>query len=428
MIIRHRATTGTRTLLLFAIGILLITARVEAGSGGSVYSRFGIGDLSRTTSPELYGLGGTGLAVSPIGSVNDMNPAAWAGIGKVRFSAGAVYEGFSTTDGSSSVYLAATRFDGLTFAIPISPDNGITFASGLIPYSRVNYNIVVPETQSGLDYTMTYRGNGGISRAFAGFSATITTGFHAAARFEYLFGTLSYSMTQAFGTSSYSGASLVRSENVSGFGSTVGVLLDGLGAVLGMAEDRSLALGLTFSPATYPTSETERVYRYGATPSPSPPDSISEGERSFRLPFSFGSGLSYNSPNLLLALDARYQEWGRTGFETPAGVRLRNSVRLSAGARISRSADPNLSSSRRVTYAFGLFHESGCLEVNNTPIRENGITAGISFPILNETRLSFAASFSLRGSTDNLLQEDKIFRISASMDIAELWFQRPVEE
>jgi len=131
---------------------------------------------------------------------------------------------------------------------------------------------------------------------------------------------------------------------------------------------------------------------------------------------------------MLIAMDARYQEWTGTTFGTSQDVRLRNSVRVSAGVEFSRDIDPNPATSRKVTYAFGIFHEGGYLEVRNTAIHENGVSAGISFPILDDTRLSFAASFSMRGSNDNMLQKDKIIRVSASMNISDIWFQRPVEE
>jgi len=270
--------------VLLALGLLLGTSGAGAGSGGSVYSRFGIGDLRQTTSTGLFGLGGTGLAVMPVGSVNDLNPATWVGIRKIRFTAGALYEGYSTSDGTSSLYLAGTQFDGLSLAVPLSPSNGITFAEGITPYSRINYHIINPETRAGLDYTMTYKGEGGISRAFAGASITLAPGLHAGARLEYIFGTLRYTMTQVFGTSTYAGSGLVKSDHIRGFGSTVGVLFEGLGALFQIPEDRTLTIGLTFSPTTYPTSETERVYTYDADPSTTPPDSSIEGEHTFRLP------------------------------------------------------------------------------------------------------------------------------------------------
>jgi len=407
---------------------LLISIPAAAGNGGSVYSRFGIGDRGWTTSPELFGMGGTGLAVTPLGSVNDLNPATWAGLGKIRFSAGSLYQGYSTSDGTSSEYLAGMQFSGAAFAIPISPPNGVTFAAGVLPYSRVNYEIVSPESRAGLDYVMTYTGEGGISTAYAGVSVTPAAGLHLGARLEYLFGSLRYSMHQEFPTSAYAGTKLVRAEHVRGFGSTMGAVFENLGPLFGLPEDRSLAVGVTFSPTTYPTAETERIYTYNASPSNAPPDSSIEGEADFRLPFVLAGGISYRSAGMLIAMDVRYQEWARGTFGTGDEVGLRNSTRISAGVEFFRNIDPNPASSRKTSYTFGVFHDGGYLEARNTAISENGLTAGISFPILGETRLSLAAGFSIRGTNDNLLQQDKIIRFSASLDISELWFQRPVEE
>ena len=138
--------------------------------------------------------------------------------------------------------------------------------------------------------------------------------------------------------------------------------------------------------------------------------------------------MTYRSGNLLAAADVRFQEWSGNTYETYPSVRLKNTVRISAGAELTRADAANESPGRRVTYSFGIYHDAGYLEIGGEAISENGVTAGISFPILNETRFSLAAGFAMRGSTDDLLQEDKIFRISASMDISEFWFQRPVEE
>ena len=138
--------------------------------------------------------------------------------------------------------------------------------------------------------------------------------------------------------------------------------------------------------------------------------------------------MSYKSGTLLAAADVRFQEWAGNTYETYPTVRLRNSLRISAGAELTRADALNVSPGRKVTYSFGVYHDGGYLEVGAVPITENGVTAGFAFPILNETRLSLAAGFAMRGSTDGLLQEDKIFRISASLDITEFWFQRPVEE
>ena len=81
-------------IIALAIAVIVSTLPLAAGSGGSVYSRFGIGDLRFASSTRLFGMGGTGAAYRPAGSINDVNPASWSDISTVRFSATALYEGF----------------------------------------------------------------------------------------------------------------------------------------------------------------------------------------------------------------------------------------------------------------------------------------------------------------------------------------------
>jgi hypothetical protein len=414
--------------ITIAIAVILSASPLAAGSGGSVYSRFGVGDLRTTFSTGIFALGGTAAAWQPAGSINDVNPATWSGISRVRFSAAALYEGFLTSDGSASAYMAGTAIDGLSLLIPIDSGRGLTFGGGIVPYSRVNYNIVEPVDQAGLSYTLTRIGEGGISRAFAGLSVSVVPGLNAAARFDFFFGSNSYTMTQTFDGTTYAGADLTRTESVRGGGGTFGVLYESLGRVFGLAEGQTLALGLSMTTASWPTVTEERIYNYHSAASSNPLDTLNGDTQALRLPFSLTGGLSFSAGKVLAAADIRYQDWEGTTFETTPSVRLRKSVRVSAGAEIARDAGPGVSRARSVTYMFGAYHDAGYLEIGGERISENGITAGIAFPILAETRLSLAAGFSMRGTTDNLLQEDKIFRISASMDIAEFWFQRPTEE
>ncbi len=67
-------------VLVLAIVCLLAVVPLPAGGGGSVYSRYGVGDLRITASTPIWGLGATGAAYQPSGSINDVNPAAWSSI------------------------------------------------------------------------------------------------------------------------------------------------------------------------------------------------------------------------------------------------------------------------------------------------------------------------------------------------------------
>src|SRR5271169_3974482 len=103
-------------------------------SGGSGYSRYGIGDLSYFLTNRAIGMGGAGLAVLTNNEIDQMNPAAWARITRTRFSVSTLYEGFSTSDNSHSSYLSQMDFNGLSIAIPVATGSGAVISAGFTPY------------------------------------------------------------------------------------------------------------------------------------------------------------------------------------------------------------------------------------------------------------------------------------------------------
>ena len=420
--------TRRPALLFLAALALAAPALLPAGqNGGSVYSRYGIGDLRYTLSTRLLGMGGTGAALRPSGTINDLNPASWSEIPRVRFTAAALYEGFLVDDGTNSAYLAGVTLNGLAIAIPIDSGMGIAFAAGLVPYSRVNYKVTGPAEVDGFSFTLTQTGEGGVSKAFLGGTIRPVPGLSFGAQFDYYFGSTRYILDQEF-AATYTGAEQTRIDHFRGPGGTFGILYDGLGRLLGLPEGKGLSAGVSVAAAATPTVQTERVINYDADPSNTPNDTLDGGEAELAIPVSVTAGVGYTAGNFVAAADVRLQDWTATTFETTPSASLTRSFRVSAGGDFPTDAPPGTPSAHRLTYSFGAYHDAGYLELAGEKISESGLTAGFSFPIFNETRLALAGSFAMRGSAEGALQEDKIFRISASMDITEFWFQRPGEE
>ena len=94
-------------------------------------------------------MGGSGLSLAGAGDIDVTNPAGLSHITRAMLAIDGTYEGFSATDDRTSAYLSRTSFGGASLALPIAPSRGVTFAMGLVPVSRVNYNIVSPDTLGG---------------------------------------------------------------------------------------------------------------------------------------------------------------------------------------------------------------------------------------------------------------------------------------
>lgn len=415
-----------RTIFFLLLCSVVTVSR--AGNGGSGYSRYGIGDLQYFVSDRAYGMGGAGIAVLSTTSIDRFNPADWVNISRTSFSVGALYEGYSTTDGVNSGYFSGANFNGIMVAVPLLPSHGIVFGAGLMPYSTVNYSTAFDTSQAGLGYRLGYHGEGGTSQAQVGISANASADLHLGAKFNYYFGTLRHTITQAFTDNSmYTNAEDVRSVELKGIGFSLGAVYSGLGSLLKIDSTKSITLGVVASTASTVSSAEEHDFTYTSALLTSY-DTVTINEGNLRIPYSITGGISYMTNRLLLASDLSFQQWSR--FEATGLIAMtnRNSYRFSIGGELRPPAEaPGMSTSRNI-YRLGFFYNSTYYLIANEPINETGVTGGLGFPIFFSTRLEIGVQYSFRGTTDQQLQKDKIVRISFTLSGDELWFARPPEE
>jgi hypothetical protein len=400
----------------------------RAGNGGSGYSRYGIGDLQYFVSDRAYSMGGAGVAVLSTSSIDRFNPADWVNITRTSFSVGALYEGYSTTDGVNSGYFSSANFNGIMIAFPLLPSHGVVLGAGLMPYSTVNYSTAFDTSQAGLAYRLGYHGEGGTSEAQVGISANASADLHLGAKFNYYFGTLRHTITQDFtDNSTYTNAEDLRSVELKGIGFSLGAVYSGLGSLLKIDSTKSLTLGIVASTASSLSSTEEHDFTYTTTALTSY-DTATINVGNLRIPFSITGGISYMTNRFLLASDLSFQQWSR--FEATGLIAMtnRNSYRFSIGGELHPPSDASGMPTGRTVYRLGFFYNSTYYLIANEPINETGVTGGMGIPIFFGTRLEIGVQYSFRGTTAQQLQKDKILRISFTLSGDELWFVQPPEE
>ncbi len=417
-----------RTIMrVISMLLLLPVGALAAGNGGSIYSRFGIGDLRYGYSAQSLGMAETGLSIRSMSNIDQTNPASWSSINRTRWTIGALYEGYSSTDGISSTRLGSAEFNGAMIAFPIAPKSGVVFAGGITPYSRVNYNTVTPSSQGGLDYTLHFIGTGGLSAAHAGFSASLTDELHAGIQLQYYFGSLKHTVQQSFSGSDYTSAEVIRSTQLRGTGLTLGLIYTGLSGVLRLPETDHFSVGGFFSTAAHLSSDQDDFLKYvagGLTTY----DTSTVASGSNHLPLSAGAGISYATERVTVGADMQYQNWNAYTDRGIHPTELRDSYRYSGGMELAARRDPTAPFTQRMAFRAGLFYNQTYYILKNQPVNEYGVSAGTGIPIFGETRLHIGAEYSLRGTTDLQLQKDKILRFSFTVTGGELWFVRPAEE
>ena len=395
------------------------------GNGGSGYSRYGIGDLTYFLSSRSEGMGGAGIGMLSANSINCLNPATWTSISRTRFSIGGIYEGYSSTDGKKSSYLSGTSFNGFMISLPLATRSGFVLGAGIIPYSRINYNIVTSESFDTFTYKIHYIGEGGLSRGYLGLSGMIGADVHLGLQVNYYTGTLNYTTKQLFGNSESMDAEALRVAELSGLGINAGAVYSGLKKFL--PENQLLNVGLVISAGSKIKSKEQLFYTYQSAVITSRDTGVSI-ERNMHIPFAIGSGLSYTVDRYLFASDVYYQQWNSFNIDGATSTGLRNSYRISAGGEYQPKREGSMTYFQRVAYRLGFFYNSSYYKIKNEPLNEIGFTGGLGAPIFGDTRLDINAGFSLRGTTNLGLQKDKIFRLSFTLSGGEVWFERPEQE
>jgi hypothetical protein len=410
--------------LIFSYSSLLIS-----GNGGSGYSRYGIGDLRYFYSDRASGMANAGIAAFSSNSIERLNPASWSTISRTRFSIGAMYEGYNTSDGTNSAFLSGTSFGGFMVAFPVYTPSGIVLGAGITPFSTINYNIASSSSFGSLLYNINYKGEGGISEGHLGLSFAAHPDFTFGAKYTYYFGTMRHIVSQKFSVSDYSNAEEIRSMQLHGMGASFGLIYSGLNNILHLDSSRSLTLGLLAATGSTVSGTEEHFLKYEATnQSVTTRDTISLPESQFTIPFRFGLGVAFRTPEFLVASDLHVQQWSDFAGNGVVTGNFRDSYRFSVGGELFPRREGTATFFQRIAYRAGFFYDASYYKINGEAIDELGFTGGFGVPIFSDTRLNIAAEYSFRGTTNNGLQKDKILRLTFMLSGSERWFVPSEEE
>ena len=415
-------------IMMFAIG----TSAIAAG-GGSMYSSLGIGDLSGGLSVRNFGMGYTGVALSSNVALNLNSPASWAGIARTQLEAGATYQGFSSTDGNASRYIANITLLDAKVGFPISPAHGITLVGGFARYSNVDFDTYENGTgYPGADtiaYSVHHQGDGGLGVGKLGLSYTPLPWLAVGASFDYYFGTIHYTRTFAPASTSYNGARFTETTMYHGPGGTFGLLVTGFDWIAPSLN--TLAVGASISARSDVKSSSQTVLGFGADPTnyPSEEDTSASVEGTVVIPVTYTVGLAYTAGSrYVFTTDFSAQLWKHSTFNGVAPSNLGNSSRFGIGFERTSSRETNASWGDRVALRLGATFGTLYYRPKNTAIDQWLITGGATVPLSRTSRLALGLEYGARGTTSNGLVRDRIFRITASVSLGELWFVQLPDE
>ncbi len=436
MAVMHRRFL-TRSLCLPALVLLVAcyapTAAAQSNDDGSIYSRFGLGELRAFSSSQIQALGGGGTALWSYNYVNFGNPATWSHQAATRAALGARLDNLRATDAQdNSKRLTAGSLNAVQFSFPLLTDRlGTAFA--FEPYSRVNYRVQTagqlvtdPTAQDTSQYQINYEGTGGLQQIRAGAGYRLNDALSLGASVDVIFGIIEESRRTSFDRADFVQTNLATSTRLVGVTGTFGALLSRK-ELLGQDDELAVAASLTLPVGL----ESKRTLTLGQSLNRDTLGTQLEG--TMDLPLSLRFGLAYATDNRwAFVADARYEPWSSfssdlalPGYSPGAGSRFQDRLRLSAGVEVLPAGadllDPYF---RRVAYRLGFYFDQAYVTpVEGVDLNTLALTGGFSLPsVFAGTRLDINLEAGTRGTTDHNLVRDVFFGLTATLNVGERWF------
>lgn len=409
-------------------------ARAQSSPDGSLYSRFGIGELQSYSSSQIEAMGGTAPSMHSLNYLNFSNPGTWSDQVLTRAAAGFTYQTVSITDaGANESRLASGYLNAVQFSFPIL-ERRLGIAVGFLPFSRVSYRVQQPGTlypsspePDTIDYNVSFEGSGGLQQIVGGFGYRINRHLSVGAGIQGYFGIIENGRHTSILEAGFQETTVTNETRLTGISGSLGGLFT---ARRLLGEEDFITVGAAFTLPTSLSGERVRTLGEGLDR-----DTLSAvGEGSVHLPMRIEGGLTYHpDARWIVTAGGKYEPWTDfdSDFSFPAVEGderfLSDRMRVGGGVEFlpagSDQLAPYLS---RVAYRLGFYYDRSYISPRpDEDIRTMAVTGGFSFPTqMSGTRLDINMEVGTRGNTDFGLVQDVFYRLSANVNIGERWFQQ----
>ena len=415
------------SLLLILLTSLIPGSTIAFGQGlddGSLYSRYGVGELVSFSSSQAQALGGASTALISPDYINFGNPATWSRQQLVRLAVGAQFDQLYSQDaaGRSEQFLRG-NFNALQIGIPLWSQR-VGLGLSYEPYSRIHFQVSSPGTLTAegqdLAYQINYEGSGGLHQARVGLGFKLNSWASFGATTDFLFGISEVSRRTTFQSSDLLETNLTTSTRLFGITSTAGVTFS--------IEGESSALVIAATGTVPTTLNGTRILTLGESLDLDTLGTSTDGK--VKLPFQLSAGASLRYQNRwLISAEIRHAPWSNasselsfTGFDSN---HLRDRTRYSLGLEFTPAATSlQAGYFRRTSYRLGVYRdEMYASPVAGRDVSITAVTGGLGLPTLfYGTRIDLSFEIGTRGSIDNNLIRDRYIGVSATLNIGERWF------
>lgn len=408
-------------ILKYCFTVLLLVTNFSIAQNTSPYARYGLGDVIYSYSARTLSMGHAGSAIINSDYVELLNPASWSNLNRTRIEFSFGYNELRLSNQNQSKYYGDGIFKGFTFAFPVSKDNGIGVAMGIVPFTRVNYQVQekVADTTTG-NYTSTYQGKGGLSKIFIGGTYRLPINFILGATLEYYFGNIKYTSNVDFENNTYFPAEYELAYGPTGFGTTIGIITPDMSGLLNSEPISNFRLGLSTNLVGKMDTDTSFVNR-----SSSIVDSIGFGNTKMEVPMRLNAGLHIAFVNVYnIAFDYFYQPWTDLKLSGINQLNLSDVHKLSLGFEYRPQRVPGISFWEQIMFRVGLSYEMSQYKLKGNELKQYSVFGGFALPLSDENTIDFGFEYSVRGTIEDNLLEEQFIKINMGISLSDTWFIR----
>lgn len=417
-----------------ALFLLMISFQVQAQNYiSSPYSRYGIGDLVNSGFSYNRSLGGSSFALRPKNQINYLNPASLTAQDTLSFllQGGFVSRRAMLETSESKDESVNGNIEYLALGFPIFKK--MKASVGLVPYSRIHYNILEEEVVREGDQ-FTYDGNGGFNEFYFSTAFQINEWSSIGVHAGYLFGKLErksiYRKPFTIEAATVQHSKTVASDFNFKIGAQVYPQIN---------DDHKFIFGISYGfKSNINTKRSTVITRQYTFDSPQIIDTVrneSNVRDKFKSPRQIGIGVSYiHKDKLLLTAEYQNQDWSHLNndgseFDADKYSSFRFGLEYTP---VSLDNKDNVSYFKRINYRVGGHLTTTYLKTtDNEPIKYNGITAGIGLPWKHPrrgytgTKFNISYEYGVKGTTDNNLIKETYHFITVGLTLHDIWFTKP---
>lgn len=407
-----------RILLYFLIAINSIAQLKAQNNTSSPYSVFGFGMMETAAHAHNTAMGNSGVALPSEKYLNTLNPASLSNLDSLSF-----YFNFQAQGTSNKFIMSGkeqtnfdSNFDILSMGFRITPWWGMSV--GLYPFSSVGYEINAQSDILGStsEYPIVYEGSGGLSRITMSNGIKLWKNLSAGIDVSFLWGS-----TDIMETADYSSLSGMTISNTRKWYFNNLYLKYGL-QYKARLKNGSLHAGATWQPQTNIYATFNQTIEQDESTSYYDEDQSADD---VWLPNIYNIGLAaqWNS-GWQIAADYSLAEWSLLNQSSTLNGTFHDSQTIGAGVSWSNPKNKH-KRINQINWQAGAFYTDGLISIKGTRIDEKGFSAGFSVPVSDRgNRLHLSYQYSVKGTANNGLIEERYHKFKLSFSIIERWFAK----